>query len=61
MALTWKDLKNHKLIINKSMTKVSEKGSYEIKDTKNISSIREVSLNNLIYAYLISILNEQNN
>ena len=52
MALNWKDLKDHKLIINKSMTKISENGSYEIKDTKNISSIREVSLNDLIYKYL---------
>lgn len=55
MALTWRDLKDHKLIINKSMTKVSEIGSYEIKDTKNVSSIREVSINNLLYLYLKSV------
>lgn len=59
MALSWRDLKDHKLIINKSMTKISEKGSYEIKDTKNVSSIREISINNLIYLYLRSIQKDQ--
>ena len=59
MALSWKDLKDHKLVINKSMAKISENGSYEIKDTKNVSSIREVSINNLIYLYLLTSKKEQ--
>ena len=59
MALTWKDLVGKKLVINKSMTKISENGSYEIKDTKNVSSNRDVSINNLLYLYLKTQQSEQ--
>ena len=59
MALTWRDLVGKKLVISKSMTKVCENGSFEIKDTKNVSSNREVSINNLLYLYLKTQQSEQ--
>lgn len=53
LALTYEDLTDHKLSITKSMTKLSEKGVFEVKDTKNISSIRDISLNDSLYSSLL--------
>ncbi len=53
LALTWLDFGDHVISINKSVTKFSESGSYEIKDTKNVSSMREISLNDSLYLFLL--------
>lgn len=53
LALTWNDFKGDTLTISKSLSKWSKNGSYEIKEPKTLSSIRDVSLN----SSLISSLN----
>lgn len=59
LALSWKDFNNSKLSINKATCCVSENGELVIKDTKNVSSIREISLNASINEYLISYKEKQ--
>lgn len=55
LALTWEDLLDHKLNIDKSLTRKTDlKDSYEIKEPKNVSSIRVISLNNGLYDYLMT-------
>lgn len=51
-ALQWKDFKNGKLSITKSLTSKTNKGAYEIKEPKTISSIRTISLGNNLTSYL---------
>ena len=51
-ALQWKDYYNGLIDVYKSYTVKTDKGIYEIKTTKTLSSIRKVSLPN----FLISIL-----
>lgn len=51
-ALQWKDFKNGKLSITKSLTPKTNKGAYEIKEPKTISSIRTISLGNNLTSYL---------
>lgn len=53
LSLTWLDLKDHKLSITKSVSKVAENGFYEVKETKNVSSIRDVSLNDSLNSLLL--------
>ena len=53
LALTHADLLDHKLSITKSVTKFSETDVYEVKDTKNVSNIREVTLNDSLYLLLL--------
>ena len=53
LALSWEDFADQKLTITKSATKLSEKDTFEIKDTKNTSSIRDVSLNPSLCALLL--------
>ena len=53
LSLTWLDLKDHKLSITKSVSKIAENATYEVKDAKNVSSIRDVSLNNSLYSLLL--------
>ena len=53
LALTWTDLSDSKLSITKSHTKQTEKGSYEIKIPKSNCSIRKISLNPSLNAYLL--------
>lgn len=43
-ALTWNDFDGNSLYVNKSLSKKSKKGPYEIKEPKSLSSIRKVSL-----------------
>lgn len=43
-ALTWKDYNGESLYIDKSLTKKTEHGLYDIKDPKTASSIRKVAL-----------------
>ena len=59
LALTWNDLQPFYLSITKSQTKKTEKGSYAIKLPKNVSSIRDVCINEALYNYLISVRKEQ--
>lgn len=54
LALQWKDFRDGKLIITKSLTRKTVEGRYEIKDTKNTSSIRDVILGENLYNYLLS-------
>ena len=53
MALTWNDLKEHNIEINKSLTTKTDKDRYEIKIPKTNSSIRSVSINMSLYNLLI--------
>ncbi len=54
LALTWEDYREEKLCISKSLTRKTNKGFYEIKEPKNISSVRDISLNKS----LIKLLND---
>lgn len=51
-ALQWKDFKNSKLSVSKSLTSKTQKGAYEIKEPKTISSIRTIPLGNNLTEYL---------
>lgn len=53
-ALTWRDLKPYKLNIDKSLTKKTDSGLYEIKEPKTNSSVRQISLNKSLYEYLLA-------
>ena len=55
LALNWNDLKDNCLSITKSNSKVCETGNYMIKYPKNVSSIRDVSINKSLNDYLLSI------
>ncbi len=44
LALQWEDLKGTTLSINKSVTPKTNKGSFEIKLPKNLSSVREIDI-----------------
>lgn len=59
LALQWKDFSDGYLHINKSLTKKTEKGYYEIKETKNISSIRDVELGHSLCMYLDKFKQEE--
>lgn len=48
LALTWNDFEDGKLHITKSLTRKTKKGSFEIKEPKNVSSIRDVELGNFL-------------
>ena len=48
LALTWKDFYDESLSINKSVTRKTNKGSYEIRQPKNASSYRIIKLGNNI-------------
>lgn len=52
-ALTWNDIKDHKISIDKSLTKKTENGLYEIKEPKTASSIRQISINESLYNFLM--------
>ena len=54
-ALSWKDLHNHSISITKSHSKKSEFGYYVIKEPKNPHSIRDVTINDSLYKYLLYI------
>lgn len=51
-ALQWKDFNDGWISISKSLSKTAEKGSFEIKDPKNASSVREIPLGKNITALL---------
>lgn len=55
LALQWKDLNNGKISINKALTTKTINGTYEIKDTKNTSSIRDVVLGDNLNKFLLDI------
>ncbi|MBQ9158939.1 MAG: site-specific integrase [Erysipelotrichaceae bacterium] len=59
LALTYNDIDEYSLSITKSQTKITENGSYEIKAPKNISSIRDVSINKSLYFYLLARKEEE--
>lgn len=54
LALKWSDFDNGKLSINKSLTRKTNKGSYELKEPKNISSIRHIDLGESLNTFLIN-------
>lgn len=51
-ALTWEDFDGNYIYVNKSLTKKTNKGAYEIKEPKSVASIRKVSLGKSLSAYL---------
>ena len=55
LALNWKDLHNHSISITKSHSKKSEFGYYVIKEPKNPHSIRDITINDSLYKYLLYI------
>ena len=59
LALTFNDLYPNHLSITKSQTKKCENGKYAIKAPKNVSSIRDVSINQALYNYLLTIKRKQ--
>lgn len=59
LALTFDDLAPTRLSITKSQTKKCENGRYAIKSPKNVSSIRDVSINRSLYEYLLSVKERQ--
>lgn len=60
LALQWSDFDGKCLHINKSLSKLTEKGIYEIKETKNVSSVRTIDLGHTLASYLIHFKNEEN-
>ena len=59
LSLNWLDLKDHKLSITKSVSKIAENALYEVKETKNVSSIRDVTLNESLYSLLLDYKKEE--
>lgn len=54
LALTWEDLLDHKINVDKALTRKTDlENSYEIKEPKNVYSIREISLTDSLYEYLL--------
>ena len=56
LALNWNDidLDNRVIHINKSLTRKTDKGNYEIKETKTASSIRDIKITKGLTDYLIN-------
>jgi len=52
LALNWNDLSQNNISITKSNSKVCETNSYVIKHPKNVSSIRDIRINDSLYDYL---------
>ena len=61
LALQWCDFNNGKLSISKSVTHKTKQVAYEVKETKNISSIRDIVLGNNLNNYLMSIKSKEMN
>lgn len=58
-ALKWSDFYDGSINIDKSLTRKTNKGNYEIKDPKNFSSVRVISLGKNLTEYLESYKVEQ--
>ena len=54
LSLYWEDLKNHKISVNKSLSRKAEDGSYEVKEPKTVSSIRDITINDTLYKELLA-------
>lgn len=61
LALSWNDIDFEKKIVHitKSLTRKVEHGSYAVGDTKNFSSIRDISLGNNLSLYLLEYKKNQ--
>lgn len=59
LALKWCDLDGNILHITKSLTRKTTKGFYEIKEPKNISSIRDIDLGKNLFKYLLDFKNKE--
>ena len=59
LALTWNDIKDHYLSINSSISRKASENSYEIKDPKNTSSIRDVYITNSLFEKLFEYKQEE--
>lgn len=46
LALTWREIDNDKITIKKNLTRKTDKGPYEIKSPKTISSMRVITISN---------------
>ena len=51
LSLTWNDFSNGQFFINKSLTRKTDKGTYEIKAPKSLSSIRHITLGDTLSKY----------
>ena len=56
--MKWSDYDGVSLFINKSLTRKSEKGSYQIKEPKSPSSVRRVALCDSVNRYLSEYKNK---
>lgn len=52
LALKWEDFHDNKLFVYKSITRKTDKGPYEEKEPKNVSSNREIALGKNLNDYL---------
>ncbi len=59
LALKWSDFDGQCLNIDKSVTKWTENGVYELKETKNVSSVRTIDLGNALASYLNDFKKEE--
>ena len=59
LALKWSDFHDSKISINKSITRKTDKGDYEIKEPKNVFSIRDITLNRSLNDYLLQYKEEE--
>ena len=59
LALTWRDFENKRLHITKSCTKKTQKGYYEIKMPKSVSSIRTVDIDDTLNEFLLNYKKEE--
>ncbi len=53
LALNWNDLEYRRISVEKSLTRKSANGGYEIKEPKSPCSIRTIDLNISLYEYLM--------
>ena len=54
LAHTWNDLKDHVICVDKSLSRKTDlDSSYEVKEPKTVSSIRDITLNESLYQYLL--------
>jgi integrase len=59
LALKWADLNDESISVNKSITRKTNKGSFEIKEPKTTSSIRNVKVNKSLYLSLINFKTDE--
>ncbi|MDD4642714.1 MAG: tyrosine-type recombinase/integrase [Erysipelotrichaceae bacterium] len=59
LALTWNDFHDNCVSISKSITRKTQKGSYEVRQPKNVSSYRTIGLGSNLSKEFIKFKNEE--